>query len=104
MARSSRPHSNCRAIVATDRQISDDMIREIARRGGVIGINFYDRFLLQVRVRQAPATLEDVVKHVRHICDLTGTASHVAIGTDMDGDWDANRFRWKFRLARICRS
>jgi microsomal dipeptidase-like Zn-dependent dipeptidase len=39
-------HSNCRAIVPTDRQLSDDMIRALGRRGGVVGINFFDTFLL----------------------------------------------------------
>jgi membrane dipeptidase len=39
-------HSNCREIVPTDRQLSDPMIRAIIERGGVIGINFYDKFLL----------------------------------------------------------
>ena len=40
-------HSNCRAIVPTDRQLSDEMIKAIAGRGGLIGINFYDKFLLR---------------------------------------------------------
>ena len=39
-------HSNCRSIVPTDRQLTDEMIRAIIARGGVIGINFFDRFLL----------------------------------------------------------
>ena len=79
-------HSNCRAIVPTDRQLSDEMIRAIADRGGVIGINFFDRFLLPPADSGArQATLADVLCHVRHICDLTGTVDHVAIGTDMDG-------------------
>jgi membrane dipeptidase len=79
-------HSNCRAIVPTDRQLSDEMIQALAKRGGVIGINFFDRFLLppdQQGTRRA--TLADVALHARHICDLTGSARHVAIGTDMDG-------------------
>ena len=79
-------HSNCRSIVPTDRQLSDDMITAIAGRGGVIGINFYDKFLLpphQLKTRRA--TLADLVAHVRRICDLTGGATHVGIGTDMDG-------------------
>ena len=79
-------HSNCRAIVPTDRQLSDDMIRAIVARGGVIGINFFDKFLLppnQIGTRRA--TLADVVRHVRHICDLAGNCRHVGIGTDMDG-------------------
>ncbi|MCS7033837.1 MAG: membrane dipeptidase, partial [Phycisphaerae bacterium] len=79
-------HSNCRAIVPTDRQLSDDMIRAIASRGGVIGINFYDRFLLppsEAGTRRA--VLADVVRHFRHVCDITGSAAHVGLGTDMDG-------------------
>jgi membrane dipeptidase len=79
-------HSNCRAIVPTDRQLSDEMIRAIVRRGGVIGINFYDKFLLppgEYKTRRA--TLADVVRHVRHACDLAGSSEHVAIGTDLDG-------------------
>ncbi|MCY2954318.1 MAG: membrane dipeptidase [Planctomycetota bacterium] len=83
-------HSNCRDIVPTDRQLSDDMIRALASRGGVIGINFYDRFLLppsEYGTRRA--SLADVVHHIQHICDLTGNANHVAIGTDMDGGFGA---------------
>ena len=79
-------HSNCRAIVPTDRQLSDAMIRALARRGGVIGINFYDKFLLppgEYKTRRA--TLADVVRHVKHVCDLAGSAEHVGIGTDLDG-------------------
>jgi membrane dipeptidase len=79
-------HSNCRAIVPTDRQLSDAMIRAIVSRGGVIGINFYDKFLLSPGdYGQRRATLADVCAHMRHICDLAGSAAHVAIGTDMDG-------------------
>ncbi len=79
-------HSNCRAIVPTDRQLSDEMIKAIVARDGVIGINFFDKFLLapdEYGTRRA--TLADVARHARHICELAGNASHVAIGTDMDG-------------------
>jgi membrane dipeptidase len=80
-------HSNCRAIVPTDRQLSDDMIRAIVKRGGVIGINFFDKFLLTpaVYTTKRRATLGDVVNHVKHICDLAGNDQHVGLGTDMDG-------------------
>ena len=79
-------HSNCRALVPGDRHLTDDMLRAIADRGGVIGINFYDKFLLPPdEYGKRRATLNDVVRHVKHICDLTGTANHVGIGTDMDG-------------------
>lgn len=79
-------HSNCRAIVPTDRQLSDEMIRALIARGGVIGINFFDRFLLPPdEYGKRRATLADVAAHVKHICNLAGNASHVALGTDMDG-------------------
>jgi len=77
-------HSNCRSIVPTDRQLSDEMIRAIIARGGVIGINFFDRFLLPPNEKRR-ATLDDVIAHIQHICDLAGNCNHVAIGTDMDG-------------------
>jgi membrane dipeptidase len=79
-------HSNCRAIVPTDRQLSDNMIRALASRGGVVGINFYDRFLLSPsEYGTRRACLLDVVRHIRHVCEVIGDAAHVAIGTDMDG-------------------
>ena len=84
-------HSNCRSIVPTDRQLSDDMIRAIIERGGVIGINFFDKFLLPpTDYGHRRATLTDVVAHVRHICDLAGNTNRVAIGTDMDGGLGRN--------------
>lgn len=79
-------HSNCRSIVPTDRQLSDDMIRAVVKRGGVVGINFFDKFLLRPGVYKARrATLADVAEHARHVCDLAGDTAHVGIGTDMDG-------------------
>lgn len=87
-------HSNCRALVEDDppgRQLDDAMIRAIAARGGVIGINFFHKFLLPRRlIGTRPATLGDVVAHMRHVADLTGSARHVAIGTDMDGGLGRN--------------
>jgi membrane dipeptidase len=84
-------HSNCRSIVPTDRQLSDKMIKAIVARDGVIGINFYDKFLLppdQYSTRRA--TLNDVVSHMKHMCELAGDVRHVAIGTDMDGGLGRN--------------
>jgi membrane dipeptidase len=79
-------HSNCRAFVPTDRQLSDEMIRAIVARGGVIGINFFDKFLLRPEVYGTRrATLADVVEHMKHVCDLAGNTDHVGLGTDMDG-------------------
>ncbi len=82
-------HSNCRDIVGHDpygRHLTDDMIRVIVQRGGVVGINFFDRFLLpHAQYNKRRVTLKDVIAHVRHVCDLAGSVNHVGIGTDMDG-------------------
>lgn len=84
-------HSNCRALINTDRQITDAMIKAIAQRGGVIGINFFDRFLIPASERQRRrATLTDVMAHVMHICNVVGDADHVGLGTDFDGGLDRN--------------
>lgn len=88
-------HSNCRALIGPDpagRHLSDEMIRALVGRGGVIGINFYDRFLLPPDVlSQRRATLADVVRHVDHVCQLAGNARHVGIGTDLDGGFGRER-------------
>ncbi len=80
-------HSNCRAYVPTDRQLTDDMIREIARRDGVIGTVLANGFLVDgwSRERGDVVSLEAVMRHIDHVCDLTGTAAHCAIGSDFDG-------------------
>jgi membrane dipeptidase len=85
-------HSNCRAIIPTDRHLSDEMIQALVARGGVIGVNFYDRFLLSPAEQgKRRATLADVVRQVQHICDLAGDTLHVGLGTDMDGGFGADR-------------
>ncbi len=81
-------HSNCRAFVNTDRQLSDEMIRAIIARDGVIGAVMYNNFIQADWAKTAKkdaVTLADVVRHTRHVCDLAGDARHVGIGTDFDG-------------------
>lgn len=88
-------HSNCRSIVRQDpagRHLPDRQISAIAERGGVIGINLFDRFLLppdELAARRA--SFGDVVKHIRHVCDQVGDAEHVGIGTDLDGGFGRER-------------
>ncbi len=81
-------HSNCRAFVNTDRQLSDDMVRALVQRNGVIGVVFYNRFIRadwDRSARKDAVTLADVVAHMQRICDIAGDAQHVGIGTDFDG-------------------
>ena len=79
-------HSNCRSIVPGERQLSDEIIRAIVSRDGMIGINFYDKFLVPPEQHaNRRATLADVTNHIKHICQIAGSAAHVGLGTDMDG-------------------
>lgn len=91
-------HSNCRALIARDgeggnpqRHLTDRAIREIARRGGVIGLNLLSSFLLKGSPKDRRATLDDAVAHVERICELTGSDQHVGLGSDMDGGFGADR-------------
>jgi membrane dipeptidase len=80
-------HANCREYVPTDRHLSDDMIRALAARDAIIGTVLANRFLVGGWTPESgePVTLDAVVRHIDHICQLTGTARHCAIGSDFDG-------------------
>jgi membrane dipeptidase len=78
-------HSNAREIMPGDRQLTDGTVAEIARRGGVVGVSFYQRHLR----RSGAATLDDVVKHIVHHAHASGGPEHVGIGSDLDGGFDA---------------
>ena len=77
-------HSNCRHFVNTDRQLSDDMLRRLTERDGVIGVVLYDNFL-RPREEQRKSTLGDVIRHISRICEISGNTQAVALGTDWDG-------------------
>lgn len=78
-------HSNSRSLVPGDRQVSDETVAEVARRGGVVGVSFYAAHLR----RSGKATLDDVIKQVVHHARAAGGPEHVGIGTDLDGGFDA---------------
>ncbi|GAC1614437.1 MAG: membrane dipeptidase [Ktedonobacteraceae bacterium] len=80
-------HSNCRALTPTDRHLSDDMIRALAERDAIIGIVAANPFLTHTwqRTNRFPVGFERMVRHIDHICQLTGNALHVGIGSDIDG-------------------
>jgi membrane dipeptidase len=82
-------HHNCRALVPADRQLADDQIKALIKRGAVIGAAF-DAWMLTpgwvIGVTQPDhCTLENVVDHIDHICQLAGNARHCGLGTDLDG-------------------
>jgi membrane dipeptidase len=84
-------HNNCRSLVNHNRQFSDDMIRELIRRGAVIG-GVMDTWMMVpdwVKGESTPAgmncTLDTLIDHMDHICQIAGNAQHIAIGSDLDG-------------------
>jgi membrane dipeptidase len=84
-------HHNCRSLVNWDRQLTDDQIRELIRRDGVIGLAM-DAVMLQdgwVIGQSTPELLdmEAAVDHIDHICQLAGNTRHIGIGTDLDGGY-----------------
>ncbi len=87
-------HCNCRALLPGDneRHLADSTNREVARRAGVIGVNLVSNFL-DPEARETPprrARFETIFAHIERICELTGSRSHVALGSDMDGGFSAN--------------
>jgi membrane dipeptidase len=78
-------HNNCRALTPGGRQFTDDQIRLIVERDGVIGAALDNWMLIPDWSPGAHVTLEDVVNHMDHICQLAGNARHIAIGSDLDG-------------------
>ncbi len=84
-------HNNCRALVPGGRQYSDEQIRRIVARGGVIGISFDAWMLAKGWVRGTSKAdtvpLTAVVDHIDHICKLADSLDHVALGTDLDGGY-----------------
>jgi membrane dipeptidase len=97
-------HQNCRALVPGERQQPDDILLEVIRRGGVIGSSM-DTWMLNkhhsidwktIRLKRRDVfasdliTLEDVVDHMDHVCQLAGNSNHAAIGGDTDGQGGAD--------------
>lgn len=81
---SSRPfvasHSNARTLAGHPRNLTDEMIRLLAQKGGVVGINFANHFLGDSPVSR----VEDIVRHIRHIYQVGGI-DVLALGSDFDG-------------------
>jgi membrane dipeptidase len=85
-------HSNVRALVPGERQLSDRQIQQMGERGGVIGIALCNLFLRahhHLGERKELVTLDHIVAHIDHICQLLGDSRHVGIGSDFDGGFGA---------------
>lgn len=77
-------HSNARSVCPHARNMSDDMIIQLAKRGGVMGINFAADFLDYNEEKNALSKVESMVKHIEYIRDLAGI-DVIGLGSDFDG-------------------
>lgn len=78
-------HSNCRALAAHPRNLTDEMIRGLAERGGVAGINFCAAFLRdEVPGERGVAYIGDMIRHIQHMKQVGGIEV-IGLGTDFDG-------------------
>jgi membrane dipeptidase len=89
-------HANAHAVYAHIRNKSDDAIRQLAERGGVIGIDAISRFL-SADGHTSGTSIVDLVDHIDHIVELVGI-DHIGLGLDISegmtledvkrrGDW-----------------
>lgn len=84
-------HNNCRSLVPHMRQFSDEQLKALIDRGAVIGAVF-DTWMLSpnwIRGKSTPqeenTSLETVIDHIDHVCQLAGNSQHAGIGSDLDG-------------------
>lgn len=85
-------HANCLALMPEheyNRLISDRVIHGILERDGIIGVVPFNTFLkdgwLIGKNNREEVSLERLVDHIDHICQIAGDARHVGIGSDFDG-------------------
>lgn len=74
-------HSSARALCDHPRNLTDDQMKALARKGGVAQVTMYNGFLRT----DGKATIIDAVEHLNHMVNIMGI-EHVGIGTDFDGD------------------
>lgn len=73
-------HSNARVISNHPRNLTDDMIKILSEKGGIMGINFEKHFLGHNELSR----VEDMISHIKHIKNIGGIDC-ISIGSDFDG-------------------
>lgn len=78
-------HSNCRALAPHCRNLTDEMIRAMAERGGLVGLNYCSGFLdNQPRPQLCRSTTALMAKHAAHFKQVGGIEI-IGLGSDFDG-------------------
>jgi len=71
-------HSNCRSLCDVPRNLTDEQLKEIAKRNGVVGVNSYEEF---VSFDLEKRTIEHLVDHIDHMVEIMGI-DHIGFGFD----------------------
>jgi microsomal dipeptidase-like Zn-dependent dipeptidase len=74
-------HSSSRALCNHTRNLTDEQLKALAKKGGVAQVTLYNYFLRE----DGKATILDAIEHLNHMVNVMGI-DHVGIGTDFDGD------------------
>lgn len=84
-------HQNCRTLVPGQRQFTDDQLKHLIERGGVVGAAL-DAWMMvpgwikfKTRPEDTGVSLQHMVDHIDHVCQLAGNSLHAGVGTDLDG-------------------
>ncbi len=75
-------HSSARALCDHPRNLTDEQLKAIAAKGGVVQVCLYKGF---INPDAEKASLSDAIRHIDHIVKVAGI-NHVGIGSDFDGD------------------
>ncbi len=93
-------HHNVRAIAPTQRQLTDEQIKMLVNRDAVIG-GMLDCWAMDNRFIDALSDpwqlnirMENLVDHWDHICQIAGNSMHIAIGSDLDGNFGTEQSPW----------
>ncbi|MEM9346181.1 MAG: membrane dipeptidase [Planctomycetota bacterium] len=81
-------HTACRAIAEMPRNHTDEQLKAIIERDGVIGLPVFNHFLDASYQEDSPkdnVTYAKLAEHIDHICQLAGSTNCVGIGSDADG-------------------
>jgi membrane dipeptidase len=77
-------HSNAHALCPSPRNLTDDQLRAIGERDGLVGINFHVGFLRADGADDADTPLAVIAQHAAHVAELAGVEC-VGLGSDFDG-------------------
>ncbi len=78
-------HVGARSLCDRQRQLPDEVIREVAARDGLLGVSLYSGHLRL----EPPSSIADVVEHAAHFARVAGDTRFVGLGSDLDGGFGA---------------